>query len=226
MLLNKISKLTLLFTGLLILILFSTVITCSVLKAQDITKTGFPMFKALVKQKGIYRTFEEFKNNAPSIPYDAEWIRIKELSKISDDPFSSYTLKFKKEQPLPCEKKTPIWGFCDGFDVFISRSKVFKENNIYDRVLYIGQYIYYRSTKTYGSGFSGGGSGMAAMTSTDVMDLAIHVKTKQVVELDEDNIRTIIAIDQDLLNGFDQQKDKRRILGAYFIKSLQRHPPK
>lgn len=188
------------------------------------------IFNATTRQKGIYRTYEEFKYNKPSIPFEHSTERNHETITLFEEEFISYKMLFVDET-RPCPKKTPIWGFCDGKNIFIARYPFFRDRNVYDKLIYVGRYVYYQSTETtYGSpmyimapaGSMGGGMGMAGGGGTKlvVSNYIMYIDTGIPIELTEQDFCEMIADNPNLLAEFNQQKKrlKKRSIATYFVR--------
>jgi hypothetical protein len=91
---------------------------------ESFSKISFPVLSAKVFKNGIYTSFEEFKNNNPSIP-DFE-IR-------KDNKSSLLIAKDASGQEYPIRK---IWGFCDGDKVFIKSIDNFFELHFLNGTIY------------------------------------------------------------------------------------------
>ena len=187
------------------------------------------IFFAAQKQKGIYRTFKEFRNNKPSIPYDAAVEEKNEIITIFDDPHVAYKLEFNDS--LPCPKKTPIWGFCDGHSIFVSRTGLFAKKGVYDKVIFLGRYILYTSTETrYGGApmmtpmAGGGGMMMGGGGSTKViLEFMINGNSGYEEQLTKEVVRDLIAGDAELSAAFKEEKKKKKVLGEYVMKYAVKH---
>ncbi len=77
-------------------------------------QTHIPIFTETAYKKGVYKTFEEFKMNAPSVT-EYEYKK----GKLGD---VLYVKEGKNEFP-----DRMAWGFCDGKNVFINSSDIFSE---------------------------------------------------------------------------------------------------
>jgi hypothetical protein len=194
---------------------------------QELTDSLF--YFNTIKVKGIYRTFEEFRRNAPSIPlsnkvgieYDVE-----ESLYQKDIPVA----KLNCDSVMPCEKKTLIWGFCDGTSVYISREPKFDTDITYDKVVYIGRYMYHQyihkstaSATNTGPGSSSGGYVMGGARAKTVVDKAIDINTGETFELSNQKILKVLKDDKVLLAAFNKEKHKEKKQVAYLIKYAEKH---
>jgi len=88
-------------------------------------------------KKGIYKTFNEFRENSPSIPLEYEIVRVNDIA---------YQLKIGKEET---EHYGAIWGFCDGKAVYVnldfdmSGRNRFRPYSYYGILQNIGRYCYF-----------------------------------------------------------------------------------
>jgi len=93
--------------------------------------------------RGIYKTYDEFKYNSPSVPLDFEIIKV--------DTGNIYHLKINREK---ISFIGVIWGFCDGKNIYINRDfnmsgkRVFKPDSQFNKIIYIGRYCYFLTAPT------------------------------------------------------------------------------
>ncbi|MBC7485839.1 MAG: hypothetical protein H7282_03715 [Cytophagaceae bacterium] len=182
-----------------------------------------------IKVKGIYKSFEEFRTNAPSIPLSDRIVITYENEESlyqKDVPIA----KLNCDSIMPCEKKTPIWGFCDGTSVYISRETKFDKNITYDKVVYLGRYMYYQyiikssaSTSSTGPGSSTGGYTMGGARSKTVVDKAIDINTGETFELSNNKIIKVLKDDKVLSAEFAKHKHKEKVQVQYLIKYAEKH---
>lgn len=186
----------------------------------------------VTKKAGFYKTFDEFNRNEPSISFSAKVVPVQGYINLTTKKFTLYTLDFGSEEPL--EKNTPIWGFCDGTHLFISRLPKFKLKNKYDGVLYINKYIYFQTTEsTYNSGGGptfmaapgGGAGGMmgGGGGAKPFAEFIIDVNTGKMTELTKESLRELIADDKELLTEFEAEKKKKKVIGEYWIRYEKKH---
>jgi hypothetical protein len=196
----------------------------SVAQAQDSL-----FYFSTVKVKGMYKTFDEFRRNAPSIPLsDKIVIEYSDEETLYEGNLPVANLNC--DSVVPCEKKTPIWGFCDGTSVFISRSSGFDKKNTYDKVRYIGRYLYYQclannsghGTNT-GPGSSTGGYTMGGSRSNALLEKGIDINTGATFELSIAKVTKILSNDKVLAAEFKKEKKKEKRLSHYLKKYAEKH---
>ena len=180
-----------------------------------------------IKVKGIYKTFEEFRKNAPSISF-SNAIEYSEEETVYEGNLP--IAKFNCDSIVPCEKKTPIWGFCDGTTVYVSRSSTFDKKNVYDKVRYIGRYLYYQcsannsghGTNT-GPGSSSGGYTMGGSRTNALLEKGVDINTGVTFELSIPKMTKILGDDKLLLAEFKKQNKKEHKLNYYLKKYAEKH---
>lgn len=93
-------------------------------EVESFSKISIPVLSANVLKKGIYTSFNEFRNNNPSIPnYEIR----------KDNKSSLLIAKDANGQEYPIRK---IWGFCDGDKVFIKSVDNFFELHFLNGTIY------------------------------------------------------------------------------------------
>lgn len=178
----------------------------------------------IVKQKGMYRNFGEFIKNSPSVIYRGTIERREEIINIITPPLAVYKLTFGDEKP--CEKNERIWGFCDGQHFYKARNYMFEEKNVYDKIIFVGKYVYYQSTESsYSSTMmmssAGGGAMMGGSSSKRVLELSIDPDTGYPKEITIELLRKMIVDDNVLIKEFEMQKRKKKMIGSYFLRYLE-----
>jgi len=154
-------------------------------------------------KRGIYKTYKEFKFNSPSIPldYDIQGELIIYTNLMQAETYthrdSCYTLKIEKEKT---DEIGPIWGFCDGKNVFINRETsitsgkvIFKPYSKFYKILYIGRYCYFSLAYRSGGGFTHG-------------ILAIDFNTGELLELNKKKLKKYISKDEKLLQDYNNDE--------------------
>lgn len=91
---------------------------------ESFSKIRIPILSANALKKGIYTSFDEFRNNNPSIP---------NFEIRNDNKSSLLIAKDATGQEYPIRK---IWGFCDGDKVFIKSIDNFFELHFLNGTIY------------------------------------------------------------------------------------------
>jgi hypothetical protein len=154
-------------------------------------------------KKGIYKTYKEFKFNAPSIPLDyniqSELILYTNLMQSATYKHrdTCYNLIIEKAKT---EEIGPIWGFCDGKNAYINRETsitsgkvIFKPYSKFYKILFIGRYCYFSLAYRSGGGFTYG-------------ILAIDFNTGELLELNKKKLKKYISKDEKLLQDYNNDE--------------------
>ncbi len=197
----------------------------STVYAQGQTDTLF--YFSNMKVKGIYKSFEEFRKNKPSIVFPAG-MPIEYLEEETVYEGNLPIAQFNCDSVAPCEKKTPIWGFYDGTNVYISRTATFDKKNVYDKVRYLGRYIYYQTIlkangNETGPGASSGGYTMGGARKITLIEKGIDINTGETFELSNLKITKILSNDKALTAEFKKEKKKEKRQNVYLIKYAEKH---
>jgi hypothetical protein len=177
------------------------------------------------KKEGIYKTFEEFKFNSPSIPL--VYGKAHKTKKYqASDQYGGWLDVFKLEVEKEEAKEIGnIWGFCDGRSIYVWTRSGGRFNNKYHfiKLDFFGRYCHYRmiynqSTGGYDpiTGLGGGSIKMAHTTCINMTNGAEFSLTKQ-------NLKMILASDTALYNAFDNQKQKKNHLIRYLDMYSKKH---
>jgi hypothetical protein len=155
-------------------------------------------------KRGIYKTYKEFKFNSPSIPLDCDiqWNIILYTNLMQTATYTHrdtcYTLKIEKDKT---NEIGPVWGFCDGKNVFINRETsitsgkvIFKPYSKFYKILFIGRYCYCSVAYNSGGGFTYG-------------ILAIDFNTGELLELNKKKLKKYISKDEKLLQDYNNEEN-------------------
>ena len=94
----------------------------------------YPIISDLEKKPGIYRDYEEFKNNKPSLKLDYQIISKQiDLSEVSS--IKVYALDIPKKES---REIGDVFGFCDGKQIFMVSSE---EDVLHKFVFYKVEYL-------------------------------------------------------------------------------------
>jgi len=162
---------------------------------------------------GVYRNFEEFKTNSPSV----EWkYYVKQTTSNYVTFSSSGTVIFGKLVMEKEERKSfgSIYGFCDGKNIFIipnyKNGVILKRKTSFNKVVYLGRYVYYESFTSVNMGEYG---------SSKTLDRRfLNINNGDNYSLDKNSLRTVLSQDNDLLYQFENEKRKNKVLKEYLIK--------
>ena len=174
-----------------------------------------------ILKTGIYKNFQEFKTNSPSIEFNYDIL-------TKDEPYGFLGLSKVAVYRIDIEKKKAVdigevFGFCDGKHIYINDDdRMLNPKTNFRRIEYLGAYGYFESTFHSISNYTG--QGITIMTYLDKK--VIDTNTGRVSILDKSTLRTIIADDKELLNEFNNASWKNKKLKDYLIKYLKRRKVK
>jgi hypothetical protein len=185
-------------------------------------------------KKGIYETFENFRDNKPTKELNYAIIpKSKVIGSIfSDKNFNVYRLDISAKQK---DSVGSPYGICDGtnfyFNKSISTTSIFNVNprtEFYKMENY-GRYTTYKAIGSSSSGgFSMGAGGMMMSnggSSVNVLiDYIINMETGYIVGLDKKVLKKILADDEELAGLFDQDKHKKTLMLDYLLWYNKKHP--
>jgi hypothetical protein len=171
---------------------------------------GFASEKDIVKcsqpQKGLYRSFEEFRRNAPSITRDFELVSRKGNRKQEEGGFD-IVLKDTLISPRIVHKE--MWGFCTGKAVYVNAHNFQRGHGFYE-LLHIGRYSYVEGIDPMAAPtkkLSGTTASFASRTDHKVGYL-LNLNNGKFYLLNQEALEKILSQDTALLQQF-QQEDKR-----------------
>jgi len=196
-----------------------------------------------VYKDGIYRTFEEFKHNKPSIEFNYNVIvksRGYGLSNLADQvPF--YKIMINKKEGKSIGK---VFGFCDGKSVYINdNSPRLSPETEFSKIEYFGKYCYYKRVNdrkinkptsraernmndTRNIRISNNVRRMmeasTKVTEGQLVERIINIDSGEVTTLSTKVLRELIANDKELLDEFNNESEHSEKLRQYFIRFIDK----
>ncbi|HMG88718.1 MAG TPA: hypothetical protein VK589_01625 [Chryseolinea sp.] len=166
---------------------------------------GAYILNAPAYQKGVYRTFDEFKYNRPSI-VDHYAIGKKAIL-ITEGTGKSRKLK-----------KHEVWGYCDGSRIFVRWRK-------FNELVEKGRYCYFKETGTRMTYVVSGIPLMIIPVPTPYKDeVIVNFNTGTSYRLTKKLMREILeADDAELLEMFTKERGKGKKLFDYVVKYNDRN---
>jgi len=160
---------------------------------------------------GIYKSFEEFKYNNPSIEYNYDIISSVRRSGMlsSSSSTSTYRIAITKEIGKSIGR---VFGFCDGENVYIN----FANPNLgpktdFFKIECFGRYCYFKEVNNYSSG-------PYNTSSIAIVENVIDINSGKVIAINKKSLQKLIANDDELLNEFKNDSHKNEKLKEYIIK--------
>lgn len=170
-------------------------------------------------KKGIYKSFEEFKYNNPSIELKNEiTAKSRKLGILDKDPIIFYRIDISKKEGKMIGE---VYGFSDGKYVYINESMPkLGPKTEFSKIEYIGEYCYFKDiycTSTY--------NGMTTITTCDLDEKLIEMETGKVIRLSKRSLRELLANDTELLDKFNNESLKNKKLKEYVIRYIEKTYP-
>jgi hypothetical protein len=193
-----------------------TLLLCSAFIMQFANSQKLIIDDGVPLKKGIYKTFDEFKNNSPSFSLDFEI--------VSADTGVLYRLKIDKEKT---DLLGVVWGFCDGKNSYInldynmSKKRIFRPVSEFSKITYLGRYCYFR---TYQPGTS--------LVFRDLLAMVIDINSGEELCLNcainfgfisQSSFKKILTKDSELWSEYKNDKSKEDLFLKYIKKYSERH---
>lgn len=187
-----------------ILILITLISTITLVKGQDrklITNSS-------VLKAGIYRSYDEFKHNSPSIEFSYE---VKTINRgLGPRSVTYYKIAIDKKLGKSIGN---VFGFCDGKNAYINEGfPILGPKTEFSKVEYIGKYCYYKIRVD-------GSNNMGPTSYT--FEKIIDIDSNDFIYLTKDTLREIIKDNPTLLNEFNKDHQKKKKLKEYLIKYVE-----
>ena len=171
----------------------------------------------IVLNRGIYKNFEEFKFNSPSIPLN---YKIDTVEYNNIDAYTparnhiTYRILLKKSE---AKQIGPVFGFCDGKYIYINESNVYLgEKSDFELLKFVGLYSYFEQYM-----FVQGELGTPS--SNTILYKIVNINNGEVSILTQDLAKKIFANDSDILNRYDKENDKKLTLKDYIAMYSLKH---
>jgi hypothetical protein len=170
-----------------------------------------------IYKAGIYRTFQEFKYNNPSIGLNYKTSTISSgygfLNAGGRVTFYRIDIDRKKGKSIG-----NVFGFCDGKNICINESNpILGPKTEFSKIEYLGKYCYFESL--YSKPVY---NGVSSSTSASLDEKIIDINSGEVISLSKNKIQELIADDKELLDKFNNDSQKNKKLKEYIIKYLER----
>ena len=166
--------------------------------------TGY-ILQAPAYQKGVYKSFDEFKYNRPSIV--DHYAVGKRTIWVTNDAGENKKLK-----------RDEVWGYCDGSRIFVRWRK-------FNEVLEKGRYCYFKETGTRMTYVVSGIPLMIVPVPTPYKDeVIVNFNTGRSYRLTKKLMREILeADDPELLEMFAKERGKGKKLFDYVVRYNDRN---
>jgi hypothetical protein len=161
---------------------------------------------------GIYKNFEEFKNNNPSVEFDYDVDSIARgygfLRMAGKVTF--YRLIINKEQGKSIGK---VFGFCDGKNVYINEfAHQLTPNSEFSKLEYIGNYCYFQDILCT-SLLNGSNTNSCYFNSK-----LLEIQTGKIIYLSKSTLKEVLSDNDELLHEFNNESKKKKKFKEYIIR--------
>ena len=158
---------------------------------------------------GIYKNFEEFKNNNPSIKFDYT-VKTKEKGYGflgAGGTVSLYRIEIDKKVG---QSIGDVYGFSDGKNIYVNtHNPILHPKTEFFKIDLLGKYCYYQDYAYQSTG---------AQTITLMIERVIDINTGEEIILNKKEVRKILANDAALLTAFEMEDGKNKKLKDYIKK--------
>lgn len=189
---------------------------------SDYNYRAFPIIKDSLKQPGIYRTFEEFRNNSPSEKLVGVIVGVdnKYRNSIFNDPYFFKSYKIDVTKDVARDFGT-VFGFCDGHKIYVvNKAENLARINadVFFEVNYLGRYCVFDAINftTYINSMPG----MVTTIPEKGVNI-IEMNTGESKILTNGRLKKIIADNKVLLDRFKNEEDKSEHLKEYLLDYLK-----
>lgn len=170
--------------------------------------------------EGIYLTFEEFKNNDPSIKQEAVIRDTPTDQLLFGDLFNHEKITYfgPGGEVVKLKKKT-VWGYSSGKNVFIRKGMYF------NRIFKIGYIMHFM--EQYNNPVDNRNRGDSPLIYVASLPYMVDYKTGDVLNYCYENFLKLLERDQELYNEFTAiKKYKKRVeqMFLYLMKFNEKHP--
>jgi hypothetical protein len=179
---------------------------------------------AVILQRGIYKTYEEFRANQPS---ENALFTVNEKNRIynSFHTHTQYRIEFALEEDK--RRLENCWGFCDGESVYMYAQTNLAGKENFEKLLVLGKYcgyveFVYMGGSTYMVTSSGGVTG----SHNTVYKRAIDLETGEVHTLTKRKMKQLLVSDPELLAQYSADKKKGALMFEYLQEFNNRYKQK
>jgi len=171
----------------------------------------------VVYKRGIYKDFEEFKFNRPSIPFDykIDSFEYKNLDLYAKgDSHFTYRIAANKTD---AKRIGSVFGFCDGKKIYINESMpLLGERSDFELLHFVGLYSFFKQ-------FMFVQGELGAQNSSTILYKVLNINNGEVSVLMQDDLNRIFADDSVLLQQFSTEKDQKSKIETYIALYSLKH---
>lgn len=183
--------------------LLAVLLFTSLLAAQDL------IINDTVYNAGFYTSFEEFKYNKPSIPFNYETKSV--TNNVRGGTVTYHRIAFKKKE---AKALGVIFGFSDGKHVYIlDEPREIIPNTKFMQIQKFGKLCYFeRGIARVGYNNS---------QTIYLLPCLLNMESGEIIKVDKTTLPEIIADNKALLEAFEQEKKQYKVVKDYLLKYLE-----
>lgn len=183
-------------------------------------------------KKGIYKNFNEFISNNPSIPLDESSVAISEDQEYLIQDVKKYSISYGKEIIIPVFQlefkeaalkidQKDIWGFCDGVNICINSFSHIPRHH-FVKLLLVGRYCYFIQVGNPTNILSTKKGPLHNYKT--LAEYIINVNNGKIFKLDKNMLEVILKKDAGLYEEFKNDKElKNKLMMDYIDKYNKLH---
>jgi len=182
-------------------------------------------------KRGIYKDFNEFITNTPSLSFDNKiWIDEGEMDLLDNYERSLFVYK-GSEVRLPIYRlknrvnnsrldTKDFWGYCDGTKFYIN-SYTHIPRNYFVQLLLVGRYCYFLQIDPNSNSSP---PSTTPINTNGIAEYIVNVNNGKIFRLDRKLLKVILQDDTELLNELNADKEvKHKLLIEYIERYNDRH---
>jgi hypothetical protein len=165
-----------------------------------------------ILKTGIYKSFEEFKCNKPSVDFKYKTLESK-MEYESKKEFTFYKIDIEKKSAKAIGK---VFGYCDGGTIFINEENPkLGPNTLFRKIEMYGKYSYFEdiiNTPII--------TGQTTMVVNSLVSKLLNNETGEIIILNQKKLKEIINDDVELLTRFENEPKKDENIKKYIREYL------
>jgi hypothetical protein len=167
---------------------------------------------------GVYKTFQEFKNDSPSV----KKFIIKKLAPYSNPNYIQleYICTDSLKSTGNCDIKD-VWGYANKGDIYIAHNYY----AYYFKLMVVGALCHFSGLTGYESGINANQMTLGFGNDADYQQFMLDFETGEIEVFNYKKFSAfLLSHDSELYNELQKQKKKKKLIFKYLLKYNERHP--
>lgn len=183
----------------------------------------YPIISDLEKKPGVYKDYNEFKNNNPSIKLEYPIIN-KQIEFSETSSLKVYALDIPKKESREIGN---VFGFCDGKRIFMVSSEGIMPDDLHKfvfyKIEYLLKYAIFDAVQNNVEFTMTGTNGAMQMGNTNQTKstFIFDFEKGEIIKLTKTKLKEILTDKPELLEKFKKQENKNDYLKKYLIDYLK-----